>query len=72
MPPAWFQDRQRRRRRDDLRDHGSGDKVTYGIFAMLQSIAGTSVVGARFENNEYSSELKSKRTEEDQNTDLPG
>ena len=71
MPPPRFQDRQRRRRRDDLSDHGSGDKVAQGIFAMLQSIASASVVGARFENKEDSSELESKRTQEDQNTDLP-
>ena len=71
MPPPRFQDRQRRRRRDDLSDHRSGDKVTYGIFAMLQSITGASVVGARLENKEHTSELKTERTEEDQNTKLP-
>ena len=71
MPPPRFQDRQRRGRRDNLRDHGSGNKGAQGIFAMLKSIAGASVVGARFENKEHASELKTERTEKDQNTKLP-
>ena len=39
---------------------------------MLQSIAGTSVVRARFNREEDPGELNNKRNQEDQNTELAG